>query len=431
MHRAERLREPTDEVVSGREPWLLAGLLIAVAPALHTLATWDLDGRLSSQAFAVRHYSYVIMVIELCVIWLAARNELSLTKAISALPTSVSVLLGAWFAFALAALFSSVTDLANATLILARYTIHGFFLIALVHLVRNANEFEIRRWLAVLSVGAVVYVLLLVVFSVLVPDTKNFRWVLRLPSATNIRQIGNNVGILMIAPTVLLLSKGKSRLLPYALAFIVVLAFATWTGSRASLLGFAIGVTVGLLIVRNFSTVQNACISGLSAVAGILISLVVPVPHTSFGLFRLFKTSGEQIDTSSGRLELWTQTWQQILHSPWFGYGSGRFAREMNRLYGVELNHPHNFILQYFYDWGVFGGTTALLVLAILGLKILQKKDADPIARFAAITAYCAICSMAMIDSPLFHPLPIAVALALIAPVFAKQENIKNSGQTV
>ncbi len=395
-----------------------------MASALHTIATWDKDGRLLPQAFAIRHYSYVIVIAEICIIWLAARNHLSIKHAFNALPVAVRVLLGIWFALACAALFSSTSDLANATFVSARYMIHGFFLFALVHLVAAAKNFEIRLWLKLIAVGAVVYVLLLIVFCILVPNPDNFPWVLRMPSATNIRQIGNNVGILMIAPAALLLSKSKAPLLPYALALILVLSFSAWTGSRATLIGFAIGVTMGLLTTRNFTTIRNIWVGGLSAGLAALLSSLAPVPHPSFGLFRLLKTSSDQLDTSSGRVDLWAQTWNQILQSPWIGHGSGRFAREMNNLYDVDLNHPHNFILQYLYDWGVFGGAIGLILLAILGLKILQTKDASPIARFTAVTAYGAICSMALIDSPLFHPLPIAVALALIAPVFVKPQVI-------
>lgn len=423
----KRLSKPTNDQRAGWQPWLMAGLLVALAPTLHTVVTWDLDGRLMPQAFAVRHYSYIIVLIEICVIWLAARNSLSIKDALGALPKYVSILLGIWFVFAIAGLFSSTSDLANATFILSRYTIHGFFLIATVHLLRKSDDFEIRRWLLVLSIGAVVYVLLLAIFCMLVPDPKNFPWVLRVPSATNIRQIGNNVGILAIAPIALLLAKGKYSTWQYAATFIIVFAFATWTGSRATILGFAIGITTGLLLVRNFTSVRNIVISAFSALAAILSSLLMPVPDPSFGLFRLVKASGEQADPSSGRWELWAQTWQQIIQSPWIGHGAGRYTKQMNLQYGTEWNHPHNFMLQYFYDWGFVGGLVALLLLAILGLKILEKWNAEPLARFTAISAFCAICSTAMIDSPLFHPMPILVALALIAPIFVGQQKVQEN----
>lgn len=422
MLKSERLSVAVAEIVSGGKPWLLAGLLIAMAPALHTLATWDLDGRLSPQAFAVRHYSYVIMLIELCVIWLAVRNDLSIKKAISGLPLSISVLLGAWLALAIMALFSSAIELANATFILARYAIHGFFLMALIHLVRKANDFEMRRWLVILSVGAVIYVLLLAFFCFLVPDPYSFPWVVRVPSATNIRQIGNNVGLLAIAPIAILLTAGRTSQLKYIAALIIIMAFTSWTGSRATLLGLVVGVGGGILFVKHLTTARKIVITSLIACVGVLTSVIFPTPNSYFGIIRMYKAISEHDDPSTGRWQLWADTWQQILESPWIGHGAGRFRNEMNILYGTEVNHPHNFILQYVYDWGILGGGVAVLLLAMLGIEIWRARQAEVDVRFSALSAFGAICTTAIVDSPLFHPLPIVIALTLIAPVFSKQK---------
>lgn len=181
---------------------------------------------------------------------------------------------------------------------------------------------------------------------------------------------------------------------------------------------------MGLLIVRQVSSVKNIFVVASSALAGSIVTLLAPIPDPAFGLFRLINSSSEQVDPSSGRWVLWDQTWQQIMHSPWIGHGAGRYREQMNLLYGTDVNHPHNFILQYIYDWGFFGGSFALAMLGILGFKIWRVRDAEPVAHFTAITAFTAICFTALIDSPLFHPLPIAAALTLIAPVFAYSEKL-------
>lgn len=410
------------------QPGVVAVLLIAMAPALHAIATWDLDGQLSSAAYAVRHYSYIVVLIEFLVIWLAVRNDLSFSNAFLELPKFVRTLLTLWLIFSFIALFSTMAGLSNAVYTLARYLTHGFFLASLVHLLNKSNQFDIQISLKVLSAGAVVYVVLLAVFCVMVPNPQDFPWVRRVPSATNIRQIGNNVGLLAIAPVALLLAYKRRSSVGPAIAFIIVLSFATWTGSRATLLGLFFGIACGLVIVRNFTTLKNMVQAAVAAFLSILISVAVPVPDPTFGLFRLVKASGEQDDPSSGRWELWAQTWQQISQSPWIGHGSGRYRDDMNLHYGTTWNHPHNFILQYFYDWGVIGGGIAVTLLAIFGVAILRRTKADPLSRFLAITAFCTICATAMIDSPLFHPLPIMIALALIAPVFTiAKESLPNS----
>ena len=406
-----------------RQPWFAAVLLVALAPALHAVATWDLDGRLSSAAYALRHYSYVIVVVEICVTWLALRNNMSVSHVFRELPKGVKMLLALWLVFSLAALFSTTTGFSNAVFTLARYIIHGLFLISMIHLLKAATHMDKRVWLEILSAGTVIYIIILVIFCMLVPKPDDFPWVFRLPSATNIRQIANNAGMLAIAPIALLLAVNRRYFFRYAMALMIVLSFATWTGSRATLLGLVIGILSGIAFVRKFTSIKNVILSGLTSLSAVAASLALPVPDPSFGLVRLFGDTGVPGDSSSGRLELWTQTWQQILQSPWIGHGSGRYRDEMALHYGTALNHPHNFILQYLYDWGFVGGIMALLLLAILGLKIWHKSDADPMFRFVAIAAFVTICCMALIDSPLFHPLPIMIALTLIAPVFADIEN--------
>ncbi len=423
-----RLADESELNKGSFHPWLLAAILVAIAPAMHTLATWDLDGRLAPQAFAIRHYSYLVVLVEVLVIGLAVKNDMSIQSALLALPKGALILIGLWVAFALAALFWHAEGMANATFILIRYVIHGLFLLALVHILRNSDGFEIRRWLAILSMGGLLYISLLVVFYFVVPDPEKFPWVLRMPSATNIRQIGNNIGILAVASIALLLAKGRSFPWRHATVFLLVFAFALWTGSRATLIGFVVGIVIGLLSVRSFSSYRNILLAACSALLGTAASLLAPLPDPAFGLFRLVNSSSEQVDSSSGRLELWGNTWQQIMQSPWVGHGAGRFRENMHFLYGIELNHPHNFVLQFIYDWGFLGGFVALLLLATLGWKILKVQDTNPVAQFAAITAFGAICITAMVDSPLFHPLPIVIALALIAPVFVTKQDVSVNG---
>lgn len=404
--------------------WALAAVLVASAPALHTIATWDLDGRLTSQGYAVRHYSVVVTLIELLVVWLAVRAGLSVKSAILALPKSIIFLLGIWLSFALIALFSRPDGLANAAIILMRYMVHGLFLAALIHLAATSSDFKLHRWLSILTLGAVAYVALLAIFCIMIPDPANFPWVKRLPSGTNIRHISNIIGLLAIAPITLLLTSGKSIRWRYIVALIIIIAFTAWTGSRATLLGLVFGVAAGLFIIRQATAIKNVVITGSAAIVGVAASLLIPAPNSYFGVIRMFMASSKQDDPSTGRWQLWANTCAQISESKWLGHGAGRFRNDMDALYGTQLNHPHNLILQYIYDWGVLGGGAGLLLIAIIGLTIWRTRDADPGVRFTALAAFAAICTTAMIDSPLFNPLPIVIALALIAPVFVPRQHV-------
>jgi len=92
----------------------------------------------------------------------------------------------------------------------------------------------------------------------------------------------------------------------------------------------------------------------------------------------------------------------------------------MRGAYGSYYNHPHIVVLQYVYDLGVIAGLVAITLLLLLGFRIWKLKSGDPASALIAITAFGAISSTAIIDSPLFHPLPIVIAIALISPIVSR-----------
>jgi O-antigen ligase len=403
--------------------WLYAITLIAALPVFQTLMTWDFDGRLSPQAFAMRHFSIPAVIGELVVFYLAARAGLTIQAVFASLTKPVLVLLTIWAVFALIALIADSSGLVNASFILLRYTLHGFCLASLVFLLSKAERFDKVTWLEAISIGGLAYAALLALFCVLVPDPDNFPWILRIPSATNIRHIANLIGIMAIAPIALLLSKDVGHKWLYWVAVTLIMTFTLWTGSRSTIIGLLLGLAAGTIFTYGFSNMRNACAALFALVTGILLSLPLPMPDTVFGLFRMINTTvAAGGDPSSGRAEIWGFTVKEIMKSPLIGHGSGRFTENMHRLYAIDLNHPHNVILQYVYDWGVVGGVIGLVLLALLGYHIWRSHQQDPTMRFVAIAAFVMMCSTAMIDSMLVYPLPIIIALALIAPVLTKPQ---------
>ena len=138
---------------------------------------------------------------------------------------------------------------------------------------------------------------------------------------------------------------------------------------------------------------------------------------------RIAETAGRS-DVSSGRTQIWQHTIAEIEKAPLLGHGAGTFNKTMFETYGFDLNHPHQAILQYVYDWGFFGGTAALGILAFFLLaasRAARKKLPADIA-FAAVAAICTTGVVAMIDGALFYPLSICLTLALAAPLFAYRE---------
>ena len=94
----------------------------------------------------------------------------------------------------------------------------------------------------------------------------------------------------------------------------------------------------------------------------------------------------------------------------------------MRELYGFDFNHPHNFILQFAYDWGIFGSAAVTALLVMLGVSIARRARQHVLAGFAATSGiWLAMIMTALIDGALFHPLTIILPIAILAPVFMPQ----------
>lgn len=397
------------------ESWWIAISVIALTPLIHTIMTWDSDGLLSSRAFAMRHFSVPVMLLEIGMIFLAITKGFELKTASSNWPRGLKILVTIWFAFAMFSCFLHTGDAGLSLFITFRYMLHGLVLAAVVFVVSMKRSFDIYVYLKILTIGAIAYLLALVVFIALIAEPDSFAWVLRLPSATNVRQIGNNLSLLAIAPIVLILARDTSNRLAYIVTVSLIVAFVTWTGTRGGLFGLTVGIMVAILATKEFTTIRNVGLLLASSILGLLISFPLFKPDPQFGLFRIVSSISSE-DASSGRIDIWGYTINEIAKRPFLGFGSGRYRDNMRELYDFDFNHPHNVVLQYVYDWGIIGGGAGLLILSWLGIRLFSTNDNGSSVRFVSIAGFTATLAISMIEGTLFHPLPIFICIALVSP---------------
>lgn len=397
--------------------YLLAALcLIAIAPLFQSLATWDRDGKLAETAFVIRHLSLPTVVIEIFIVYIASRGGFDPAAVYRNLELKTKIAIIVWSIFAVFTTFFVSSDILSSLFILMRYFIHCIVLCCLVFLVLQSENFNVKKWIEFLTIGALLYLISLLVFVYLTRNSDSFPWALRLPSATNIRQIGNLLSILAIAPITALLARDHSQKAYYFLAVSLIIAFVTWTGTRGGMLGLALGSTLGIIATFKFTSLRNIALLTTSWVGGALFSIPFFRPAADFGLFRMVKTVTTDQQLSPGRTEMWRDTFFEILQNPFLGYGSGNFRQNMLEKYHYDFNHPHNVILQYIYDWGIFGGLAALVILLSVGGRLLASRPQGSAVRFLAIAAFCTTLTIAMIEGTLFHPLPILMTIAMISP---------------
>jgi O-Antigen ligase len=402
--------------------WKLAIFLLAAMPFLHALATWDWDGKITATNHHFRLYSLPVVWIEIIIICWARRLGWRPSYHLPMLGNSEKCLCVVFcFSVSITALVSN-ENFAVQAFFVSRYFLHIFLMSSVVFIVSKSIDFSFHYWSSIVLHGAVVYVFSLIAFCLLLTNPQNFPWVERIPSATNIRQIGNVMGILALAPATAFIFRESNKTATFTvLAFMFLMTFVMWSGTRGSLLGF--GIAVSIAGWQNRKSIRSSRLLSLILLSllALLISLIFPTPAPEFGMIRVAESFSSG-DAASGRLQMWQTTIEAIRNMPFFGYGAGTFRSNMASAwsFGYPYNHPHNFVLQFVYDWGVIGGGLALMLLARFGFAILTSDQGTDEERFLSISGFVALIVMALIEGTLFHPLPIVIAITLMTPHLAR-----------
>ncbi len=431
MHKASHIEAASKVTLEKAPKWRRYVWIIALLPLLQAIISWDLDGELTAMQYAVRHLSIPAIAGELLIIAIAMNSGGSIRKLWRPIPLTVKLIAVSWFIFAMAASLLNADNRLDSVFSLSRFFVHGLFFAAIVHLIKNAASFSESYWLKIIAISIAGYVALLSIFALVVPDPANFEWALRMPSATNIRQIANIIAIPAAAPIALLLFGNRIPKYQSATIVFALVAFIAWSGSRTALFAILVSTVAALIFVRTMPQMRALASLVGSFAAGLGFSMLFPAPSPMFGLLRMFDKFQDTDNISSGRVQFWFDTFAEVSKNPWLGYGSGRFRANMNELYGISFNHPHNFILQFSYDWGVFGAAAAIALIALLMTIIWKRAPADPLSGFAAAAGCLTLLSIAMVDGAFFYPLTIIAAICLAAPIVASWQTPESASNSL
>lgn len=417
-----RMKEVGSTKTIFRQDWFYAIALLALIPVVQSFLTWSWNGKVTFHQAFIQILSVTAIVCEMAILRIASAKGFIWQNYFQAATRPLKIILILWLIIMALSVFTDRENILVSAAITLRYPLHILAFCSLIYLAKNAaathaQEFY-KTWYATICAAGAAYLSLLIIFSLSVTMRPEFPWSSGLPSATSVRHIANYLALFAIAFVSISLFASKQQKWVFNLGFFALVTFIAWTGARASILGMGASIFVGYLIMRKrvkFSDIRN--IFGIF-VAGIVASIAIPSPHPSFGMIRFWSKTGAKEDVSSGRIEIWLNTLSSIWEQPLLGHGAGRFGANMSRLYGYDLDNPHNFILQYFYDWGLVGGLMAMLMLGWLGWLIFQRRKAVPIAVFSAASGYSMLVLIGLLEGMLYHPIKIVLAMALIAPIF-------------
>lgn len=412
--------EKTD-TISASKPMVVWAILFALIPTSMVFISIKSGQEFYIFQLFARSYWMPAIIFEIFTLFMALHYDWQPSKQIQSLSNIAKTALFIW----IVSIFLS-TFFAKISLVSIIYSflwlLHLCFFGAILHLlsVWKLETPDIRILALIFPLGSAISALLVSAYSFLIGHEISYDWVSDMPGFSNIRHIGY---LLLLGSAVSLgaIISGHDKRLHFPLA-IINIALIVWFGSRGPFAAIIVAIIIAFIIFPAFRKIDKlfiiASIMGLSA----LVSQIIPSPpNGSYNIFnRINVTQSEHspaseknVDAiSSGRLVMWKDAAQMIVQNP-LGHGSDQFKYTAKSAKGAS-RHPHNAILQIFFEWGLVGGAAFLFLIAMMMRMILNKFITGK-SEAIFIVPSIAACLFALMDGLLFYALPIALLSLLIA----------------
>lgn len=178
-------------------------------------------------------------------------------------------------------------------------------------------------------------------------------------------------------------------------------AILFWAGSRGPIVAFSGTVTV---IATMIPTYRRALLEGwvIPIAAGAAISSQLHFlgwDGSMFGRLSELDTDTGLNQLTTGRIEIWKITLEQIREAPLFGYGFGQFGF----VSPIKIETPHNFFLEMLHSFGIVGGLPMIALVfgsAFMLFRKLCATKGDPMA-LAGGFVVCTMTIQSLVDGVL------------------------------
>jgi O-antigen ligase len=388
--------------------------LIAATPVVFAVMTLPSLSAYWSGSDFFRFFSFPVTLIELIVVILAVTRGVSYMAPLAAETLWVKAALALVGLVAVGTAAFVATEMVSAVVRTFAWAVHLLFGLTLAGVAQKfwtGREREVWLWILW---GLLAYLAILILFVATLPDPTHYDWWHFSVSVLAVRQLGfySAAGFSVAIGLAVFANSRKSRwLLVAAAAAMIALSF--WSGTRSSILSSVAAVIVGAAVCREMRTLRSLALASLALIGGMALSVVYVAPEPDMGLKRIFVsvTSGDSKEKyTSGRRMMWLGTAQAIARRPVFGYGESQFKTNSPPSFG-GVNHPHNAILQFLYQWGLVGGGSFLALMAMLYFRLIRSVRAEPKTVFPAFILVSNMFAMAQIEGALYHPYPVMMAV--------------------
>lgn len=412
--------EKTD-TISASKPMVVWAILFALIPTSMVFLSIKNGQEFHIFQLFARNYWMPAIIFEIFTLFMALHYDWQPSKQLQSLSNIAKTALSIWIvSIFLSAFFAEISLVSIIYSFL--WLLHLCFFGAILHLlsVWKLETPNIRILALIFPLGSAISALLVAAYSFLIGHETSYDWVSDMPGFSNIRHIGY---LLLLGSAVSLgaIISGHDKRLHFPLA-IINIALIIWFGSRGPFAAIIAAIIIAFVIFPAFRKIDKlfiiASIMGLAA----LVSQIIPSPpNGSYNIFnRIDVTQSEHradseknVDAiSSGRLVMWKDAAQMIAQNP-LGHGSDQFKYTAKSAKGAS-RHPHNAILQIFFEWGLVGGAAFLFLIAMMMRMILNKFIAGKSEAIFLVPTIAA-CLFALMDGLLFYALPIALLSLLIA----------------
>lgn len=361
---------------------------------------------------------------ELMIIHLAMRRGFRDVLVWESLPRDIKLALGL---LAVGLVVGSVGVSRNpaASITLSIITVvHLRFASASYFLFQDERRAEPRAFLILLALGLVLLTVLTAWKFSFPPLTSTvpggaIEWPSALPGFISVRHFGSWTGAIAAGLMVSLLYGSDDRTSVTRLLYLLAAGLTCWSGTRGAVLAMAVVALVMAVSLRRMPGVGRiVSVGALSVLAFAAAVLLAPNGEPEFALFHWgdYKDAGT---ATSGRLDLWHDTFMRWLDAPIFGLGSGSTFWEVN--IGWAHTQPHNVILQFLISWGLVGAAGGLWLLARAIVAVHRPGVAD--ARLRPLTGMLyALLFMSLIEGMLYYPRFIMAIMIGFAMLMAERD---------
>lgn len=171
--------------------------------------------------------------------------------------------------------------------------------------------------------------------------------------------IGNHLAIISLCTIYLALqSSGRMKeRRPYILIAFVLLFTLLKSLSKTSILSLLVAAVV--YVLRSKISVQQKI--NLVLLSGGLIAVSSTTLIKYLDTYLNEQQGGEALTTATGRTKIWEMTWNMIQENPIWGYGYQSYRDLADQIIPIRLVHPHNELLNIWFNLGAVGVILGLL----------------------------------------------------------------------